>query len=312
MVGLSLMSNPNDATLKRSLETRLALQISLSSLPVVKEWMDTEIDRWLESIPLPPELPAGQRADFLVTVASDLSRLMWSATGHPAGFIPKMSKYFDACKVGADDIALINKVGGTFEPKSVGTWISVEGDAVGTGWQFRNVFDLAAIQALFGDHEAKTRLSAWAAAHGVERFRRFAQGVGDQAFTEIEVIVPGEGIDAQIEVATAGFRDLFGEELPEHARHALRASRPELGLAVRIRRGQVVRVAAVAAGPGLDVVAQLCTEAGLAYESRVSQLQGALSAELAAFDYVHTDGGARVDLHLAVGAAGDLRKPGMN
>ncbi len=304
------MSGP---TLQESLNTRLALQISLSSLPVVEEWMDADFDRWLESIPLPPELPSGEAAAFRVSLGSDLSRLTWGATGHPAGFIPKMSTYFQSLETSGEDIELINQVGGTFEPGNVGTWVTADAGAVATGWQFRNEFDLAAIQSLFGDHEGKSRLGDWAAAHNATRFRRFAQGVGERPFTEVEVIVPGETVDQQLDAVAAGFRELLDVDLCDGARRALGASRPELGLAVRIGRGEIARVAAVVPGPGLDGVSALCKDAGLGFDGSLSKIQGALSAELASFEYARTRAGeSQVDVHLAVGAAGDMRKPGMN
>src|SRR5690606_27922432 len=45
-----------DSELSDALTRRLNLQISLSQLPVVEEWMDAELGRWLDSVPLPPEL----------------------------------------------------------------------------------------------------------------------------------------------------------------------------------------------------------------------------------------------------------------
>ena len=274
--------------------------------------MDADFDRWLESVPLPPEMPAGEGAAFSVALGSDLSRLLWGATGHPAGFIPKMSTYFQALETSGEDIELINKVGGTFEPGDVGTWVAAGAGAVTTGWQFRNEFDLAQVQALFGDHEGARRLDRWAAARGVTRFGRFAQGVGARPFTEVELRLPG-AIDDQLDAAEAGFRDLLGAELSPDARRALRASRPDLALAVRIGGGAIERVAAVAAGPGLDVVSELCKDAGLGFDGDVSNIQGTLSADVASFEYARVrDGGPQVDIHLAVVAAGDLRSPGLN
>ena len=45
--------------LNRALSIRLNLQITLSGLPIVEEWMDIHLDRWLEHIPSPPEMPMG-------------------------------------------------------------------------------------------------------------------------------------------------------------------------------------------------------------------------------------------------------------
>jgi hypothetical protein len=114
------MNTSHHAALQRALSIRLNLQISVSALPVVEEWMDIHLTRWMESVPLPPELPSGHSAHFTVRLASDLSRLTWGAYGNPAGFIPKMAKYFEASKISAEDIALIDQMGNGLEPELVG------------------------------------------------------------------------------------------------------------------------------------------------------------------------------------------------
>jgi len=48
-----------DLALQRALSVRLNLQISLSQLPIVEEWMDIHLDRWLEHLPMPPDMPDG-------------------------------------------------------------------------------------------------------------------------------------------------------------------------------------------------------------------------------------------------------------
>ena len=45
------MPNPLESALQRALSVRLNLQISLSQLPGIEEWMDIHLDRWLEHIP---------------------------------------------------------------------------------------------------------------------------------------------------------------------------------------------------------------------------------------------------------------------
>src|SRR5690606_23903413 len=102
------MSNQLDSILGRALSVRLNMQISLSSVAIVEEWMDTYLDRLLESVPLPPEMPHGYIAHFTVALASDLSEMSWRAYGDPAGFIPKMSKYFQDCKISPQDMGIID------------------------------------------------------------------------------------------------------------------------------------------------------------------------------------------------------------
>ena len=49
-----------DFALQRALSVRLNLQISLSQLAIVEEWMDIHLDRWLEHLPMPPDMPNGE------------------------------------------------------------------------------------------------------------------------------------------------------------------------------------------------------------------------------------------------------------
>src|SRR5688572_2765554 len=161
------MSESLHADLSVALATRLNLQISLSSLPVVEEWMDPKLDRWLESVPMPPEMPRGGRVTFSVAVASDLSRLRWGAHGHPAGFIPKMADYLSKCGVSASEVNLINVLGERYEPSDVGSWIGVAAGAVVTGWQFLDELPLAEMAGLAGADA--TAIAAWCQGRGIER-----------------------------------------------------------------------------------------------------------------------------------------------
>jgi hypothetical protein len=62
-----------------SLAVRINMQIAISSLPVVEEWMDTTLSRWLESVPTPIDMPADGALRLEVGLASDASRMRWSA-----------------------------------------------------------------------------------------------------------------------------------------------------------------------------------------------------------------------------------------
>src|SRR5215470_13190104 len=54
-----------DLALQRALSVRLNLQISLSQLAIVEEWMDIHLDRWLEHLPMPPDMPDAQAVTYL-------------------------------------------------------------------------------------------------------------------------------------------------------------------------------------------------------------------------------------------------------
>lgn len=274
------MSNPLDAVLGRALSIRLNLQISLSTLPIVEEWMDIHLNRWLESVPLPPEMPMGHTAHFAVSVASDLSRLSWRAYGDPSGFIPKLIDYLQASRISGDDMDLIEGMGSTLEPKLVGSWVSVVGGQIVTGWHFCDAHAFASIKPFFGDHEAKARLTRWLDSAGIDIIRRFAQSIGNEVYSELEFGMPGVSIDDQLRHVSQAFEMLGQRPLPEHAlRGLMSAVSPEIAVAVRIQGGEIIKVSALAPGLGNDVIAELCKDSGVGFDNKLTRLQGALRAE---------------------------------
>jgi hypothetical protein len=59
------MGNALENALQKALSVRLNLQISLSQLPIIDEWMDIHLDRWLEHNPTPTEMPNGEGVSYL-------------------------------------------------------------------------------------------------------------------------------------------------------------------------------------------------------------------------------------------------------
>jgi hypothetical protein len=290
------MPGAHDNALQRALSVRLSLQFSLSSLPIVAEWMDIHLNRWLESVPLPPEMPTGHHAHFNVSLASDLSRMSWRAYGDPAGFVPKMARYFGVVKMSKEDTALLDAMGNGLEPELVGSWIAVRGDAVSSGWQFCDSHPFAEVAPLFADSAAKAKLMAWLAEVGVERFRWFAQGIGEHVSTDVAFSLPGVSDDDKVAAASRAFEALWGEGLPPHVGEAMNnTGSSDFGVAVRIADGEIARVAVESPGLGNDVIARLCADAGCVYDPQLSQLQGVLGA----------DGADRVSYAMVRGADGD-------
>ena len=68
--------------------------------------MDIHLDRWLEHLPMPPDMPNGQGVTYLAMLGSDLRRVWWGAWGDPGGFVPKMADYFKLCNIARSDAAL--------------------------------------------------------------------------------------------------------------------------------------------------------------------------------------------------------------
>ena len=294
-----------DDKLQQALATRINLQISLSSIPTVEEWMDAPLSRWLDSVPLPPELPAGTSASFRISLASDLSRLRWAAFGPPSGFVPKMAGYLDQCGIAGDDLALINGLGEALEPQLVGSWISVVDGEVRTGWQFSETRPLVDLAPHLGAHEVTARLMAWVQEHRIAEFRRFAQAIGKQPFSELELLLPAWSPAEQVDLVGRGFEDFLATPLPEPvASAAAGAAAGGLSLVLRIADGDIQRVSVVIPGLGNDTVTAVCAAAGVEYKAELRQLQGMMGAEqIHALEYRQQRGvaGGLVDLHLVPG-----------
>lgn len=267
--------------LNRALSIRLNLQITLSALPVVEEWMDIHLDRWLEHVPTPPEMPPDHSVSYLAMLGSDLRRMCWSAWGDPAGLVPKMADYFKLCNIAKSDAAILDQMGEKLEPKLVGSWVGVWGGRVTTGWHFMDPHEWSKVEPLFGTHHAKFLLKKWMADHGVERIERFTQAIGENSYSELELQAPGETVDEQVAALSAGFAHFSGEELPAAVVQRLRElSYPSFGLSVRIRGGQVSRVAAIAPGAPMEVVDSLCTAMKLGdHDPNLERLINTLAAE---------------------------------
>jgi hypothetical protein len=288
-----------EAALRRALAVRLNLQISLSQLPFVEEWMDIHLDRWLEHNPTPPEMLNGTAVSYLAMVGSDLRRVWWGAWGHPGGFVPKLADYFKLCNIAKSDAQLLDQIGEQLEPELVGSWIGVWGGKVTTGWHFWDPHPWPAIEAMFGTHEAKYRLKKVVDDLKVDRIERFTQSIGDSPFSEIEVAVPGDTVDAQVDALSAAFDTLTGAPLASALVARLRGvSQPQFSLAVRIRGGAVTRVGALAPGIALDDISALCTDAKVGVDPKLPKVLGALGNGIARVEYGRAGDKAGVDIYL--------------
>src|SRR5215212_1898536 len=181
-----------DLALQRALAVRLNLQISLSQLSIIEEWMDIHLDRWLEHNPTPPDMPDGEGVSYLAMLGSDLRRIWWGAWGDPRGFVPRMADYFKLCNIAKSDAALLDQIGEQLEPKLVGSWIGVWGGKVITGWHFVDPQPWTKVEAMFGTHEAKYQLKKLVDDLGLERVERFTQSIGDNAYSEVELAMQGD------------------------------------------------------------------------------------------------------------------------
>jgi hypothetical protein len=288
-----------DLVLQRALSVRLNLQISLSQLAIVEEWMDIHLDRWLEHLPMPPDMPNGQTVSYLAMLGSDLRRIWWGAWGDPAGFVPKMADYFKLCNIARSDAALLDQIGEHLEPRLVGSWIGVWGGKVTTGWHFWDPQPWDKVEPMFGTHEAKYQIKKWVEDHRVERIERFTQSIGDSAFSEVELAISGETIDDQVATLSSAFTQLTGAPLDAALVAGLRSiTSPQFALALRIRGGKITRVGALLPGIPIADIHQMCADVKLGVDPRLGKLVGALGEGIARVEYGRAGEHAGIDIYL--------------
>lgn len=272
------MDQSTNNSLQAALSTKINLQITISSLPIVTEDMDPDISRWIDAIPLPPEMPDGKSPQVRVTLGTDLSRVRWGAFGHPGGMIPKMSEYLQKSGMTSADLQLIDGLGNALEPNPVGSWVGVDG-VLRTGWQFCEPMPLADLAPHLGSTEAKAKLLKYAEDHGITTFNRWVQSVGREARSEIELALPGDEPDAQLDPANAAFEGFLNEPIPEPVKGALLTTgQPGLAVTLRIVAGYIETVGLVMPKCDIDVVSKLCSETGIAYDSKLVQIIGMMQS----------------------------------
>jgi len=309
------MANALENALQKALSVRLNLQISLSQLPMIEEWMDIHLDRWLEHNPTPPDMPDGEGVSYLAMLGSDLKRVWWGAWGDPRGFVPRMADYFKLCNIAKSDAQLLDAIGEQLEPKLVGSWIGVWGGKVTTGWHFWDPQPWSKVEAMFGTHEAKFKLKKFVETHSIDRIERFTQSIGDSPFSEIEVTMPGDSVDAQLDALSQAFVDFTGAPLSAAVLDRFKlAPVPQFGLSLRIRGGQVVRIGALAPGIALDAITKLCTDAKVGVDEKLPKIVGALGEGITRVEYGRAGERAGVDVYLEPGDAapkppGGVAKP---
>ena len=303
------MASGLEAALQKALSVRLNLQISLSQLPIIEEWMDIHLDRWLEHNPTPPDMPDGEGVSFLVMLGSDLRRVWWGAWGDPRGFVPRMADYFKLCNIAKSDAQLLDQIGEALEPKLVGSWIGVWGGKVTTGWHFMDPQPWPKVEAMFGTHEAKYQLRHWVDEQKIERIERFTQSIGEEPYSEIELAVPGVSVDEQVAKLSAAFAHFAGGPLDAAIVERLRGAKvPAFGLVVRIRGGRVVRVGGLAPLTKAELPA-LCADARVVLDGKLDKLVNALGDQVARVEYGRAGERAGVDVWLEPGEPPAKRAP---
>jgi hypothetical protein len=288
-----------EAALQRALAVRLNLQISLSQLAIVEESMDIHLDRWLEHLPTPPEMPNGESVSYLAMLGSDLRRVWWGAWGHPGGFVPKMADYFKLCNIAKSDATVLDGIGEQLEPELVGPWIGVWGGKVTTGWHFWDQRPWTAIEQLFGTHEAKYQLKKFVEDSKIDHIDRFTQSIGDSPYSEVELAMPGTTVEEQVRRLSDAFNHFTGAPLAAALVQRFNAMpQAQFSIAVRIRGGKIARIGALAPGVAMPDIEALCTDAQVTVDPKLHKIIGALGEGIARVEYGRAGDRAGVDVYL--------------
>jgi hypothetical protein len=210
-----------------------------------------------------------------------------------------MADYFRLCNIAKSDERVLENMGNALEPSSVGSWVGVWGGKVVTGWHFCDPHPWDKIEPLFGTHEAKFLLKKWVTDLGIDRIERFTQAIGDGAFSELEIAVPGATLDDQIGATVRAFLHFTGGPPPDGVIDAWQRATHGFRVSARIRGGKIVRFAGIAPGIALDAVAPMCKAAGVGYEDRLARIAQSMSAgELARVEYGRAGDRAGVDVYV--------------
>lgn len=277
--------------LSEALAGRLALQMSVSSLPLVEEWMDTPFTRWLDSVPLPPEMPGGEGPPLIVALGADAQLLRWRAGGSAGGVVPKMVDYLRRAGALPGDFSKVDGIGQALEPAVVGSWIEARPGVVATGWFVADRMDLARLRGLLGEGDWMDGLGGPCLEIG--------RSVGDGAMTDVVVELAGEPADKLAAAAAVFARHGFAFDAEPAARFGDR----KLALGVRARQGVVVSVRLVVEHPGPGAAVEACAGLGLELSPAVVQVERSIGAgELVQLEMERSAAGPAVVVEYVAGA----------
>ncbi|HYU15462.1 MAG TPA: hypothetical protein VEL05_05305 [Candidatus Acidoferrum sp.] len=257
--------------LSAALAGRLALQMSVSSLPVVEEWMDLPLSRWLDSVPLPPEMPDGEGPPLVVALGSDAAMVRWSAAGAPGGLVPKLVDYLRKAGALPGDFRQVDAIGQELEPAVVGSWIEARPGAVETGWMVADRMELARIGELLGE-------GAWLDDLGGGLCVRAGRsvGAGAGAVTDVVVELAGTERSAKLAAAAAVFARC-GLALGDTPAARL-GGEGGMWLGARARGGRVVSARLLLERPGAGAAREACRALGLDLAPAIAMVERSIGA----------------------------------
>ena len=156
-----------------------------------------------------------------------------------------------------------------------------------------------------GQHRNKTESAV--------RLRHKLTGVtaiGDDSYSELEVAIPGDTVEAQVATLSQTMQDLTGAPLSTALRDRLNgAGVPAFGLSLRIRGGKIVRVGGLAPGMAIKDIEALCTDAKVGFDPKLPKIVGALGAGIARVEYGRAGERAGVDVYIDPGESAAKQEP---
>ena len=280
--------------LSTALAAKLAMQMSVSSLPVIEEWMDTPLTRWLDSIPLPMEMPGRESPPMVVSLGSDANLVKWSAGGLPEGMIPKLVEYLKRAGAVPGDFQRVDETGQALEPNEVGSWIEVRPGALTTGWFFADrAMPIARLRELLGE-------GPWMEELGASSCVRVARGIAADPTIDVTVELDG---DRAARLARAGeLFQRFGFALDQAAAATLGG---DLTACVRARGGAIEAVRLVGSLPGGQAIAAACSAAGVVLSPAIDIVERSIAArEVIQIELEAAAGGSSVIVSFVAGSGG--------
>jgi len=279
--------------LSTALAGRLALQMSLSSLTVVEEWMDTPLTRWLDSVPLPPEMPDGEGPPLVVSIGSDAMLLRWSSGGAPGGVVPKLVDYLRRAGALPADFHQVDAIGQALEPEVVGSWIEARPGAVATGWFVADRMDTARLRVLLGE-------GSWMDDLGGGTCLYAGRSIGADPVTDIVVELEGAERADKLAAAGAAFARCG---LVFDGAAAARFGGQGVALGVRARADQVLSARLLVARPGPGAAGEACAALGLDLAPAVGVVERSIGAgEMVQLEIERSAAGVAVVVEFVAGA----------
>ena len=283
--------------------------------------MDIHLDRWLEHLPMPPDMPNGEARQLPRDARQRSAPRVVGRVGRSA-------------RLRAEDGGLLQAVQHRQErrraarsdrrARSSPSW-SARGSACGAARS-----PPAGTSGIRSRGPRSSRCSAptrrstssrsGSTITSVERIERFTQSIGDRPFSEIELAMPGATIDDQVDRAVERVRALHRRAARRRARR--RAARDHRRRSSRSRCGSAAARSCASARslPGVaidEIAADVQRRQGRRSIRRLGKLVGALGEGIARVEYGRAGERAGVDVYVeptdaATRAPGRRRRPQAN